>query len=158
MLVTPETSILVEPSSFQAVKPYWKALWPGRKSAIEPTSGMQLNGGFDKNYIKFKAYFWEAKSPMGSTAGVLSGHLSSEREFRTRGLYIAPEYRRQGVAHWLLKEAELKALSLGAELMWALPRKTSLTTYENFGFIKVSDWLDHFEFSPNCYVVKKIIR
>ena len=41
--------------------------------------------------------------------------------------------------------------------IWSLPRKSALSVYEKYGFIKTSDFFDErVEFGPNCYVKKEL--
>ena len=151
------SDVFVEEIQFQEILPIWKQfLWPNRRSLIEPTSAMAFPSGYDMSLLKSKGYYWSA-SIQGKRVGVNSGFQTSETHFRSRGLFVFPQARRRGVAQCLFQALEQKALLLGCECLWSLPRATSLRAYEKFGFQKEHPAENSsVEFGPNFYATKQI--
>ena len=85
---------------------------------------------------------------------VNSCHKSSDDEMRSRGLWVKPECRRQGITRKLFDAIFDEALSQQCKYVWSLPRKTALAAYEASGFVKTSDWLETETSEANCYVRK----
>lgn len=141
--------------SFDLIFPIWgKHLWMGRKTDIKPTNGLKFLGGFDKEIENNKPTFFGAFDGK-KLAGVNSGHSTNEYEYRSRGIYVFPEYRRKGISQILFKAAEIQAISESKDTLWSMPRMSSLKAYEKFGFFLVSEEFDtNVEFGPNCFVVK----
>ncbi len=126
--------------SFNEILPIWKMfLWPNRTSPIETTSAMNLLSGYDlQNMIHpptFLAYMIDNK-----IAGVNSGHKCADNSYRSRGLWVFPQYRKQGVGTDILKATILQGKKEGATHVWSYPRFSSWTTYQAAGFNLVSDW------------------
>lgn len=141
--------------SWNVIKNVWEnKLWIGRKTPIKPTNGLLLYGGYDKSVENNKASFFglfKAKK----LVGVNSGH-SVNNKYRSRGLYVEPEYRHMGGAQLLLKATEDQAKLERKDILWSIPRESSLQTYIKFGFKVVGSRIEDLEFGPNYYVVKKI--
>lgn len=91
----------------------------------------------------------------GNIIGVNSGHATTEG-YRSRGLWVHPQHRKQGIGQQLLLKTILQAKKENADLIWSYPRKTSWTTYESAGFELVSDWAVSETSSSNAFCVKKI--
>jgi GNAT superfamily N-acetyltransferase len=138
--------------TFDGILPYWRILWPGRQSPIEPVSHMMLSG--------------EHKKPLSETAvfmalvlgdqviGVNSYHKAEHFYVtRMRGLWIAPEHRGKGYGEAIIRHAAWHALAEGHTLMWSFPRQSSIRAHEKVGFVRVSEWMDSGEFGPNSYAV-----
>lgn len=90
-------------------------------------------------------------------AGVVSGFKTSNKEYRSRGLFVFPNARREGIATTLLREIEKQAMKEGCDTLWTMPRKTAIDFYTSFGFERVGDWFDEdVEFGPNCFVKKSL--
>ena len=144
--------------TFQDVKNIWnEKLWPDRKSTIKEMSSMQYLGGFDMAiYEKYKPTFFIVK--YGNTiVGVNSGHRTKDRLYRSRGIWVDPEYRRHGVAQLLFDMTEKQAKKENCDAVWSMPRKSALSAYEKFGFVKQGDFFDEgVEFGPNCWVLKRL--
>tara|TARA_Y200000002_G_scaffold383243_1_gene404357 strand:- start:6460 stop:6942 length:483 start_codon:yes stop_codon:yes gene_type:complete len=144
---------------FNVIQPVWfEKLWPGRNSDIKPMSSMTYDGKIDMSiYDKFKPTFVAVYNNADTIIGVNSGHQTGDNMYRSRGVWVDPLYRKQGIAGILFCEIEGKAMEEKCKTMWSLPRKESLPAYEKYGFIKTSDFFDEgMEFGPNCYVKKEL--
>ena len=78
----------LEKISFYQIFPIWNNyLWPNRVSEITPTSAMCYLGGYDLvNMDSMPTFF--AYVIDGEIAGVNSGHMCNNNEYRSRGLYV----------------------------------------------------------------------
>jgi GNAT superfamily N-acetyltransferase len=145
---------MIQRIDWNTILPVWRdRLWSGRKTDIKPTNGLKFLGGFDKNIEKNDPIFVGAYVN-GKLVGVNSGHATNQSEYRSRGIYVFPEYRGRGIAQELLKAIEKQAIAERKGTLWSMPRASALKTYEKFGFEVVSDFFDDMEFGPNCFVVK----
>jgi len=143
---------------FRTVLPLWRQLWPERQSPIEPVSTMKYLGGFDTKIAKqYQARFF-GMYHSDQLIGVISGHPTSPLHYRTRGIYVLPEYQRHGIGRRLILIAFDAAVASGQQLIWALPRVTSATLFEKCGFTKLTIPVkDRFEFGPHIYVMRSCI-
>jgi GNAT superfamily N-acetyltransferase len=146
---------MIKKISFSEVLPMWRDyLWTGRKSAIKPTNGIIFMGGFDKEIERNTPTFFGAFVD-GKCVGVNSGFSTGVKQYRSRGLYVYPEYRHRRIAKYLLTEVQEQALLEGSDMMWSMPRESALGVYLRFGFCKKSKFFDkNVEFGPNCFVAK----
>ena len=118
-----------------------KYLWPNRISTIEQHSAMLFLTGHDlKNYDYEPTFFCFIKND--AIAGVNSGHKCCDGSYRSRGLYVFPEYRNQGIGTKLLIAASNQGSSEQCKFVWSYPRFESWKTYERAGFSLSSDWLE----------------
>ena len=136
---------------FATIFQIWqKYLWPDRASPIETNSAMIYLGGIEgKNMLTtptFFGYFHE-----NNLAGVNSGHLCADNTYRSRGLYVFPEYRGMGIGSKLLTATIQQAEVEEAKLVWSLPRRTSWYTYRRAGFTQTSDWFKTETSDENAY-------
>jgi len=149
---------MIKKISFSEVLPIWRDhLWPGRKSEIKPTNGIKFMGGFDKEIEKNIPTFFGTFDGK-KLIGVNSGHATNDYEYRSRGIYIFPEYRRQGISKHLFRAVELQAIKEKKNTLWSMPRASSLEAYIKFGFSVVSEEFNDMEFGPNCFVFKDLGR
>ena len=88
--------------------------------------------------------------------GVNSGHKSSDTQYRSRGIWVNPNYRRKGIAQRLFVLTERQARDEECEMIWSIPRKTALSAYTNFGFETVGGYIKTETSDSNIYV-KKIL-
>lgn len=144
--------------SFEACKRIWQEkLWPGRKSEIKHMSSMQYLGEYDMSiYINYKPSFWGIYDG-AKIIGVNSGHRTKDELYRSRGIWVDPDYRGKGLATMLFTALEEQARSERCTQMWSAPRKGSEYAYYSYGFKSTSDWFDEgMEFGPNCYVLAEL--
>jgi GNAT superfamily N-acetyltransferase len=145
---------MIKQISFEEILPIWiYHLWDGRETEIKPTNGLKFLGGYDKSIENNTPTFFGAFIN-DECVGVNSGHATNDYEYRSRGIYVMPEYRRQGISQELFKATEDQCKKENKKILWSMPRILSLQAYEKFGFSIVSDFFDDMEFGPNCFVVK----
>ncbi len=148
--------------TFEEICHIWqKELWPSRVSPIETHSAMTWP--FDGNQLEYDMDIFEYKPSFfgifdkDNLIGVNSGHRTRDKLYRSRGIWVKPNFRKVGVAQSLFEITEAKALEEGCTLMWSIPRKSALSAYTKFGFETVGDFFDEgMEFGPNIYVVKEL--
>ena len=142
-------------SDYSKILSIWQnELWPGRQDVVA-FSWMKLGGGYYSPFAP-QIRFWTAQKNH-SIIGVLSAHsLPGNHSVRVRGLWVADEWRRQGVATALLQAAQEWALSQGAEQLWTYPRKEAWPVYEKHGFVMQGEWLTNEQGQKNCYAYKFI--
>lgn len=147
--------------TFEEVFPVWnEKLWLNRKSPIESHSAMAwpfegLVDEYDMSIFDYPATFIGAYDN-NKLVGVNSGHKTSDLHYRSRGLWVDPEYRRQGIAQMLFALLENQAVVEQTEMMWSLPRKSALTAYQHFGFRTVGDYIGTETSDANIYAIKRL--
>ena len=139
--------------SYDEIYPIWRnQLWPERSSEIEPNSAMLYLQGYDlQNYNYLPSFF--AFKLDNQIVGVNSGHLCCDNIYRSRGLFVLPGYRKQGIGKQLLDYTVETGFKEGAKFIWSYPRKTSWSTYKQAGFILSSDWHKS-EIGENAYCIR----
>ena len=142
--------------SWDEIYPIWKDyLWKNRKTAIKPTNGMLLSGEYDKDVEMNNPTFFGAFSNE-ELIGVNSGFATSDKEYRSRGIYVSKMWRKKGVAQLLFEAVEDQAIKEGKKILWSIPRESALSAYQNFGFEVLSQCTADMEFGPNYYVMKRL--
>ncbi len=143
----------VTASSFEEVFPVWRDhLWPARETPIRSHSSMTFDGGYDPTIYDNPVHFYKVIID-DRIAGVNSVFKTGTTECRSRGLFVFPEFRGQGVSSLLLAAAVDFAKKQSAAAIWSLPRESALKAYERVGFqkIRTAD-AAQVEFGPNLYV------
>jgi GNAT superfamily N-acetyltransferase len=146
---------------FKDIEPVWRErLWPGRTSAIETHSAMTWPFGnvaakFDMTIFDYPATFFAAYSD-NKLVGVNSGHKTTDTLYRSRGLWVDPDYRKLGIAQLLFSSTEMQARLEGCSAIWSIPRKTALPSYQRFGFETVGGFFGTETSEANIYVIKSI--
>ena len=157
-------------TTFEEIYDLWnEGLWPNRVSKIESRSSLSWDARIWEGYgnisitkqketiWKYEPTFWAARSE-GKLIGVNSGFRTNVNIYRSRGLYVNPEYRGEGVSKMLLKLTINSAKQEECRIIWTMPRKNSLFAYENVGFRKIGGWIDKgVEFGPNCIAINEIL-
>jgi GNAT superfamily N-acetyltransferase len=142
--------------TFEEIYPIWRDyLWPGRVSAIEPNSAMRIFGEkYDmENMISPPTFF--AYMEDDRIAGVNSGHWCKGNSYRSRGLYVFPQYRKRGIGTKLLLATAEQAQKESVFFVWSYPKIESTNTYKEAGFTIVSNW-ETSETGTNAYCIKII--
>lgn len=142
--------------SYIAILPIWETnLWPDRTSKITPCSSMLFPSGNDVTiHAKFTPTFY-GYYDNGQLIGVNSGHKTNEVTYRSRGLWVNPEYRGRGIGKVLLNITTQRALDEKCIFIWTMPKQSAIKTYETVGFNKVGEWLDT-ELGKNCYAFMRL--
>jgi len=137
-------NLTVTSIDYMEISQSWNQLWA---EGHEPYSSMLMNSGFD-HHIKDQ-YKWRgfAVKHRGLIVGVNAGHKSSPRDYRTRGLWVDPDYRGQGIAQLLFEKLENQAQHECCRWLWSYPRLSALGSYikagyEPYGTPEMGDW-DH---------------
>ena len=142
---------------FQTIEDIWQTeLWPNRTSAIESHSAMTwpFEGkpeSIDMNIFDYPATFLGAYID-NKLVGVNSGHKTTNEQYRSRGIWVDPEYRKRGVAQMLFLMTAHQAKIEGCEMLWSIPRKTALPAYTKYGFQTVGDYIVTETSEANIYV------
>lgn len=147
---------MIKAISWEKILKIWsKELWPNRNSPIETNSAMCFLNGYDMNNMTktptFFGYFVNNK-----IVGVNSGHMCGDNSYRSRGLWVNPEFRNQGIGTLLLKETILQAEKESAKFIWSYPRKSSWNTYFKAGFELSSEWEKSETSDSNAYCIKQL--
>lgn len=145
---------------FEQIYPVWRhQLWPDRQSAIETHSAMvwpfrQDAVAIDMEIFQYPVTFWGAFH-QHKLIGVNSGHRTSKTEYRSRGLWVDPEYRGQGFAKRLLTMTEYQAMSEGTNMIWSIPRRSALAAYTSTGYMTMGEFFGTETSEANIYAVKR---
>jgi predicted GNAT family acetyltransferase len=143
--------------SFEQISDIWQnKLWPNRTSAIETHSAMTwpFEGSqeqYDMNVFNYPATFWGVYID-NKLVGVNSGHKTTDTQYRSRGIWVDPKYRKQGIAQNLFSLTKHQAQIEKCEMLWSIPRKTALPAYTKFGFETVGDYIVTETSEANIYV------
>lgn len=150
-------NFLVGHATWDEVLPIWHdRLWPGRTSKIEPTSAIKYLGGYDMLNMQAVPVFFSVRTNDRIIA-VNSIVRCADGSARSRGLWVDPEFQKQGYARIVLECSILQAKDWQASHLWTMPRKSAWPAYQSVGFTQSSDWFDEgVEFGPNCYATKKL--
>lgn len=128
--------MIVQHIAFKEILPVWKNyLWPNNTGHYKKCSSMIFGGGIDLSiYDKYTPHFFGIFDKNKNLIAVNSGHKTSDYHYRSRGLYVKDEYRNNGYAKLLLKEAAKQAKNQGCLLVWACPRETARHVYLKANF------------------------
>ena len=138
------SSARIEKISFGQLYPIWNNyLWPDRVSDITPTSAMSFMGGYDLQNMTSPTFF--AYMIGDEIAGVNSGHMCMNNDYRSRGLYVFEKFRGRGLGTALLEATIKQAIVENASMCWSYPKDTSWKSYSRAGYRLASD----FEISEN---------
>ncbi len=142
---------------FNEILFYWKILWPERETSIEPSNPIQFMGSIDMSLKEvvptFFGYFVDDK-----IVGVNSGLKTHALLYRSRGIWVHKDYRKNNIGSLLLTAVENQALEEGCNYIWSMPRFSSYKFYKKNGFTRCSKWLGDYEFGPNCFILKRVIE
>lgn len=141
--------------TFEEIYQVWRTrLWAERGSPIKSHSAMNFLGGYDLRNLITPATFFAYKDG-DNIIGVNSGHMCHDGYYRSRGLYVDPNYRNQGIGTKLLLLTIEQATKEQAKLVWSYPKKISWRTYAAAGFELAGPWHDS-ELDVNAYCVKHL--
>jgi GNAT superfamily N-acetyltransferase len=128
-------------------------LWPNRFSPIEPVSAMCYPNGYNiinmQSIPTFYGYIINDK-----IIAVNSGHsCPNQNNYRSRGLWVDPDYRGKGIAQQLLTATIEQGQQEGYTQIWSYPRQSSWPTYRAVGFELTSAWETSETSEANAYCV-----
>lgn len=143
--------------SFDTILNIWQnRLWPNRSSAIESHSAMiYLNGRYNIQNMTQPVWFLGCYVN-DKLVGVNSGHMCADGSFRSRGLWVDPEFRKLGLGQYLLLNTIEIAKQQNSNFIWSYPRRISWTTYSRVGFERTSDWDASETSDANAYCIIKL--
>lgn len=141
-------------TTFPVILDIWQQhLWINRISKIESHSAMLLDKTFDiKNFDYEPSYFIVIVD--GKIAGCNSGHRCSDNTYRSRGLFVFPEFRAKGHGTELLLETIKQGKIERATKVWSYPKFESWKTYQKANFRLSSNW-EKSETGINAYCILK---
>lgn len=115
---------------------------------------MLLDKTFDlKNFDYEPSYFLYTLD--GKIVGCNSGHMCCDNTYRSRGLFVFPEYRGHGYGVELLLETIKQSKIEHATCIWSYPKKSSWKTYKKARFRLMTKW-DKSELGINAYCILKL--
>lgn len=148
--------IEIKPISFSEIKNLWQEkLWPNRQSEIEAISWINHEGKIDMSLSIGEPQFWAAYSRGSQIVGVCSGFRTSQERYRSRGLWVDPNYREQGVGRKLIEKIFSVAKNENCNVLWTMPRESSWPFYKKIGFSETYR-TDEYEFGPHILAEVKI--
>ena len=129
--------------TFDDVKPLWdKFLWPGRNSKRinnwiwNLTESLPSEGRLNENISEVTFHIVKIDDRVIGTNSVYFSNVHNKKVYyRSRGLWVASEFRNKGIAQLLLKSSIKTAIKNDADIIWTCPRNTSINTYNSVGFV-----------------------
>ena len=152
----------IEHIEWEEIKEVWEEqLWPAKKNGVRPINNWTWEWnkdelGEDKD-MEASPLFYGLRSNK-KLVGVNSCYMSNNDQmwnyWRSRGLWVSPEFRNQGYATSLLSYgAEYARMNRGGWI-FSVPRQSAFSAYHSAGFTQKSDWFDDGQFGPNCIASK----
>ncbi len=139
---------------YNEVHQVWQEfLWPERNNILPMSNMRYKDTAYDNIYKNYKPTFFGYILD-DKIVGVNSGHSTSRVHYRSRGLYVMPEYRHNNIGKHLLEYTITLAKAENKKYCWSLPRKVALKTYLNAGFEQTSKFFETETSEQNCYVIK----
>lgn len=145
----------IEEITWDEIFPIWQnLLWPDRVTPnIKCYTPMINNVDVDMNIHRMaKAHFGyyngiffgiKTSDAKRKVVACNSAHQCSRTLWRSRGLYVYPEFAGRGIAHSLLAYTAKFARDNGGEMIWSLPTEKALPIYNQVGYETMSpveDW------------------
>lgn len=127
---------------FETIQTIWyeEDMWGQLAYAPPVNEYLYLNGKNKKikdlNYSKPVFYGYLENNKI---LGVNSYFHVNEDQCRSRGLYVYPKYRKNGIAIELLKYAIDQNKNKGYKFIWSKPRDTAIKSYQAAGYKITSD-------------------
>lgn len=130
--------------TFEEIYPMWCVLWPGRDKIKPVTSMVDWRTDtcdmslYDKAAARqeyyYPVFYGIFTDDTNELIGVNSGAQTGDTRFRSRGLYVKPGYQGRGLGQLLLQTVIDFAREKDFEVIWSLPKKQALKTYEAVGY------------------------
>lgn len=126
---------MIEIITFEEILPIWRNhLWPDRTSPIESNSAMCYKDGYDMFNMNTIPTFFAYKIN-NEIAGVNSGHMCKDNQYRSRGLFVFEKFRGLGIGTKLLIATIEQGRKENAHMCWSYPRDSSWKTYSSAEFL-----------------------
>ena len=126
---------MIETITFEEILPIWRNhLWPDRTSLIESNSAMCYKDGYDMFNMNTIPTFFAYKIN-NEIAGVNSGHMCKDNQYRSRGLFVFEKFRGLGIGTKLLIATIEQGRKENAHMCWSYPRDSSWKTYSSAEFL-----------------------
>lgn len=145
---------MIKDISWKEILPFWELLHPGRdqKKFVKMSLKKEAKWNVPEEKLNIN-FFGEFNNNI--LCGVYSTHMTPNNLLRSRGIVVLPEYRKQGIATRLAKQAIIKNKLFKCDGVWAYPRiGSSLNAHLQAGYKQVSD-LHETRYGTNCFVLYK---
>ena len=143
---------MIKDITWEEILPFWELLHPSRhqKKFAKMTFKRELKWDVPEENLNIN-FFGEFNNNI--LCGVYSTHMTPNNLLRSRGIVVLSEYRKQGIATRLAKQAIKNCNLLNCDGVWAYPRVgSSLNAHLQAGYKQVSD-LHESRYGTNCYVL-----
>ena len=131
--------------TWDQILPIWKKYLPNMSLETNSAMCLFLNDGkileknweepiYDLQNMEFTPTFWGAFDN-AKLVGVNSGHMTLDRLYRSRGLFVFPEYRGFGIGQKLLMKTIAQAIHEKAIVCWSYPKNTAERSYHMQNFL-----------------------
>ena len=148
--------MMIKQITFVEIYQIWSVhLWPHRSSPIESNSAMVFLGGFDLTNMTTKPTFFGYFID-DVLVGVNSGHKCVDNSYRSRGVFVFPEFRKRQIGQRLLEATIEQGQIEGCNFVWSYPRKSSWNTYKAAGFILAGVWEKSETSEANAYCIVEL--
>ena len=137
---------MIQEISFEQIKLYWKILWPD----LDVESEIKYVSVPSCPFIS-SIFVNLAKHSPRSIPSIFIGYYIDSK---TRGLWVADDYRRLGIATKLMRNVEEFAFECGCKELWTIPRKSAINFYKQYGFEQMTDFIIRDD--NHCYATKLI--
>lgn len=126
-------------ASFEEILPYWRKLWPTRKTEIKPMSSIQYCGRTDMTiYEKYTPSFWVIEVE-GEIVCVGGGFATSDDLYRGRGVWVREDYRGKGYGRRMLSLMYRQTRLEGRSQTWGLVTTQTEGFYLSVESVTTSD-------------------
>lgn len=154
---------MIKEVSYEDIEPMWQHPEVGMTSPVSTMryyedNSKSHNGGcymriLDPDYSDPKFWVYTEPSNDQRWLGCISCHWTDHLELRARGMFVDPQYRKQGIATKLLGRVVSHACEYGAYRIWCLAGPNSIPVHLKRGFTLVSrqyqgdlpdgNWVNH---------------
>lgn len=140
---------------FDDVSPLWHKAWPDNPANVKPVNTATFMftygiNGYDSRIPFGEIHFYGAFVE-GLLVGVNSCYKSTPTYWmRTRGLYVEPEFRGNGIGGQLIDHGLALASEYKCSYLWGYPRCTSWPLWKSKGF-KATGKITTFDYGPHVW-------
>lgn len=138
----------------EQIKEAWDKLWPGNEHYYISDMTFPDLGNDKEIFTKYKGTYWGLYDGDKLIASN-SGHKTSDNYYRGRGVWVDNAYRRQKLSQIMWQAVADQGRREGCEFLWCLPRRPTFSHAEEFGFIRMTEWMT-FKHGENAYAVYRL--